>query len=64
MFCYACMFDLVVLDLVCIFNGLVWFVFLCVSLDYFGFVYSNFVFLRLVFFSTEPRDWLGRTCPR
>ena len=62
MFCYACMFDLVVLDLVCIFNGLV--CFLCVSLDYFGFVCSNFVFLRLVFFNTEPRDWLGRTCPR
>jgi len=58
MFCYACMFDLVVLDLVFICNGLFCiFVFLCVSLDHFGFVFSNLVLLGLVFFSTEPRDW-------
>jgi len=52
------MFDLVVLDLVFICNGLLCiFVFLCVSLDHFGFVFSNLVLLGLVFFSTEPRDW-------
>ena len=32
-----------------------------VSLDHFGFVLSKRVLLGLVFFSTEPRDWLGRT---
>ena len=49
MFCYACMFDLVVSDLVFIC------IFLYVSIDHFGFVLSNFVLLSLVFFSTEPR---------
>jgi len=46
---------------VCSCNG---FVFFCVSLDHFGFVFSNFVLLGLVFFNTEPRDWLGRTSPK
>jgi len=45
------MFDLVVLDLVFICNGLVCiFVFFCVSLDHFGSVFSNFVLLGFVFF--------------
>jgi len=44
------MFDLVVLDLVFICNGLVCiFVFFCVSLDHFGSVFSNFVLLGFVF---------------
>ena len=47
MFCYACMFDLVVLDSVFICNGLV--CFFCVSLDHFGFVLSFFLLLGLVF---------------
>ena len=52
------MFDLFVLDLVFIFNGLVCFVvFLC-------FVFYNLVLLGLVFFSTKPRDWLGRKSPK
>ena len=40
MFCYVCMFDLVVLDLVFICNGLVciFVFFLNVGLDHFGFV--------------------------
>jgi len=59
MFCYACVFDLVVLD----FFGL-FFLCFCVSLDHFGFVFFNFVLLGLVFFSAEPRDWLGRTSPK
>ena len=49
------MFDLVVLDLVSVCNGLVCiFVFFCVSLGRFGFVFSNFSLLGLVLFSTEP----------
>jgi len=69
MFCYACMFDLVVLDLVLICNGLVSiFVFFCVSLDHFDFAsldyLTNLVLLGRVFFSTKPRDWLGRTSPK
>jgi len=44
------LFDLVVLDLVFICNGLVCiFVFFCVSLDHFGFVFSDFILLDLVF---------------
>ena len=27
-------------------------------------MFSNFVLLGLVFFSSEPRDWLGRTSPK
>ena len=55
---YVCMFDLFVLDLVFIFNGLVCIVvFLC-------FVFYNLVLLGLVFFSTKPRDWLGRKSPK
>jgi len=68
MFCYACMFDLVVLDFfIC--NGLVCiFVFFCVSLDHFDFASMDYlttlVLLGSVFFSTKPRDWLGRTSPK
>ena len=49
-FSYACMLDLVVLDLAFICNSLVCiFVFFCdVSLDHFGFVFSNFVLSGLV----------------
>ena len=48
-FCYACMLDLVVLDLAFICNSLVCiFVFFCVSLDHSGFVFSNFVLSGLV----------------
>ena len=47
---WLCTFDLVVLDLVFICNGLVCiFVFFCVSLDHFGFVFSDFILLDLVF---------------
>jgi len=57
--------DLIVLDLIFICNGLVCiFVFLCVSLDHFRFVICNLVLLGLVFLSTKPRDWLGRTSPK
>jgi len=66
MFCYACMFDLIVLDLIFICNGLVciFLYFFCVSLDHFRFVICNLVLLGLVFLSTKPRDWLGRTSPK
>ena len=66
MFCYACMFDLVVLDLIFICNGLlcIFCVFFCVSLDHFRFVICNLVLLGLVFLSTKPRDWLGKTSPK
>ena len=59
MFCYARMFDLVVLYLVFICNGLVCiFVFVCVlSLDHFGFVFSNFILLGLV--SLVPSQEIG-----
>jgi len=40
------------------------FCFFFISLDRFGFVFSNFVLLTVVFFCTEPRDWLGRTSPK
>jgi len=43
--------------LVCIF------VRFCVCLDHFSFVLLV-VSLDLFFFSTEPRDWLGRTSPK
>jgi len=62
MFCYACTFDLVSLDLVFIQS-----VFVCYSLDHFDFVslyhFSNLL-LRVYFFSAEPRDWLVRTTPK
>jgi len=60
-FCYACMFDLVVLDLVCICNGLV-----CVSMCQLRSLSFRVLLILLgsVFFSTEPRDWLGRTSPK
>ena len=51
---------------VCFWNGLVC-IFVCssrVSLDHFGFAFSNLVFVVFRFFSTEPRDWLGRTAPK
>jgi len=52
------MFDLVVLDLVFICNGLVVSLcFFCVSLDHFGFVFSNFVLLGLVF--SVPSQEIG-----
>ena len=35
----------------------------CVSLEPFGFVFSNSILLGFVFFGTEPRDRLGRTSP-
>ena len=37
--------------------------YLCVSviLDHFAFVFFKLVLLHLVFSSTKPRDWLGRT---
>jgi len=56
MFCYACMFDLVVLDYVFICSGLVC-IFVCFyfSLDHFTFVFSNLGLLG-DFFTTEPRD--------
>jgi len=61
-FVYACLFDLIVLHLVFNCNGLFLFLqFFCVSLNHVGFVLSNVVTLDLVFFSTEPKDWLGRT---
>jgi len=63
MFCYACIFDLVVLDLVFICKVLLC-IFLCffgVSADHFGYVFSNIVLLGLVLSSTEPTDWLERT---
>ena len=53
LFCYACMLVLVVLDLVFICNGLV--CFFCVSLDHFGFLFSNLVLLGLVFFSIQSQ---------
>ena len=34
------------------------------SLDHFGFVVPMLVLLGLVFFSTEPTVWLGRTSPK
>ena len=33
----------------------------CVSLDHFGFMFSNFVLLDLVFFSTETRYLAGKS---
>jgi len=59
MFCYACIFDLVVLDLVFICKVLL--CIFCVSADHFGYVFSNIVLLGLVLSSTEPTDWLERT---
>jgi len=38
--------------------------FFCFSLDYFVVVLFAFVVLVLVFFSTTPRDWQGRTSPK
>ena len=51
MFCYARIFDMVVLDLVFIRNGLVciFMFFVCASWDHFGFVFSNLILLGLVF---------------
>ena len=50
LYALLCMFDLVVLDLVFICNGLVRiFVRFCVGLHHFGFVFCNFVLLGLVF---------------
>jgi len=61
MFCYAYMFDLVVLDLVFICNGLVCiFIFFCVSLDHFGSVFSNFVLLGLVLFQYQAKRLDGK----
>ena len=54
-FCYACILDLVVLDLVFICN--VYFVFFCVILDHFSFVFSNVVLLGLVF--SVPSQEIG-----
>jgi len=39
-------------------------VFFHVSLGHFVLVFLAFVVLGLVFFSTKPRDWLGRTSPK
>jgi len=49
------MFDLFVLDLVFIFNGLVCMLCFCVSLDHFGFVFYNSVLLGLVFFQYRAK---------
>ena len=57
-FCYACILDLVVLDLVFICNGLICiFVLFCVILDHFSFVFSNVVLLGLVF--SVPSQEIG-----
>ena len=58
MFCYACMFDLVALDLVFICSGLV--CFLCVSLDHFGFVFSDFIFGGFSCLPIREIGWEGK----
>ena len=50
------------LHFVCVCLVLAFFVFFCDSFD--RFVFCCYILLGLVFFSTEPRGWLGRTSPK
>jgi len=60
MFCYVCMFDLVVLDLVFICNGLVCiFVFFKCWLRSFWFCVTNLVLLGLHVFFSVPSQEIG-----
>jgi len=45
-------------------SGSVFVCFFCFKLDYFVLLLFAFVVLGLVFFSTTPRDWLGRMSPK
>jgi len=48
----------------CICLGLAFCVFFWFSLDYFVLVFFAFWCVTFSFFSTVPRDWLGRTSPK